>query len=101
MSTEAAASVPERMENRSALPQGGALTPSQAKRLTQWLISRRNMIKRLWAGKGGRKLAINMQCLDCQGEDVDGVRTCGDRCCPLWHFRPFQRKATATGRTAA
>lgn len=85
------ASAPVRVEKRSALPQGGALTASQVKRLTQWLPSRQNMIKRLWAGKGGRKLAINMQCLDCCGEDVEAVRTCADRCCPLWHYRPFQR----------
>jgi hypothetical protein len=100
MNAEASASVPQRMENRSALAQGGVLTPSQARRLTHWLPSRQNMIKRLWAGKGGRKLAINMQCLDCCGEDVESVRTCADRCCPLWHFRPFQRKTTLAGGKA-
>ena len=92
-----AASFPESVENRIASPQGGVLTPTQVRRLAQWLPSRRNMLKRLWAGKGGRKLAINMQCLDCCGEDVESVRNCGDKCCPLWHFRPFQRKATKKG----
>jgi hypothetical protein len=98
--TEAATSVPERAENRIALPQGEAWTAAQAKRLTQWLPSRQNSMKQLWAGKGGRKLAIKMQCLDCMAEDIDAVRICGDCCCPLWHFRPFQRKTT-TGRVAA
>ena len=93
---EAAPSVPERMENRSASPQGGVLTPTQVRRLAQWLPSRRSMIKRLWSGKGGRKLAINMFCLDCVGENVSAVRTCTAPCCPLFHFRPFQRK-TARG----
>jgi hypothetical protein len=87
----AAASAPERVENRSALPQGEALTEAQAKRLTQWLPSRQNMIKRCWQGQAGRKLAIHMQCLDCCGEDVEAVRTCCAPCCPLWHFRPFQQ----------
>ena len=90
--SEAVASGPERIENRSALPQGEALTEALAKRLTQWLPSRHGMIKRLWSGGGGRKLAITMQCLDCCGEDVEAVRTCADRCCPLWHFRPFQHR---------
>ena len=54
MSTEAAANVPERMEKRSALPPGEALTEAQARRLTQWLPSRQDMIKRCWSGKAGR-----------------------------------------------
>ena len=94
---EAVASVPERIENRSALPPGRVLTPSEARRLAQWRPSRQNMIKRCWQGQAGRKLAITMQCLDCCGEDVAGVRTCGDRCCPLWHFRPYQHKEREAG----
>ena len=90
--SEAVASVPGRIENRSALPPGRVLTPSQARRLTQWLPSRQNAINRLWEGKGGRKLAIHMQCLDCCGEDVEAVRMCAACCCPLWHFRPFQHR---------
>jgi hypothetical protein len=31
-------------------------------------------------------------CLECQGEDVAAVRECGDSCCPLWMYRPFQSK---------
>lgn len=85
------ASVPIHSENRGGSRKEHVLTPSQVKRLSQWLPSRQNAVKRLWSGKGGRKLAIHLQCLDCCGEDVDAVRTCGDRCCPLWHFRPFQK----------
>jgi hypothetical protein len=80
-------------ENRCGNDPGAALLPSQVKRLKHWLPSRHGAIQRLWSGKGGRKLAIHMQCLDCCGEDVEAVRTCGDRCCPLWHFRPFQQRA--------
>ena len=78
-----------RIEN----PHGNdTLSPYQTKRLAQWLPSRQPMIRRLWAGKGGRKLAIKLQCLECCGEDTDAVRSCNDRCCPLWHFRPFQTR---------
>jgi hypothetical protein len=45
------------------------------------------------AGKCSPRQAIKANCLDCQGLDRAGVATCGDRCCPLWHFRPFQKKA--------
>lgn len=69
---------------------GTTLTPKQEHRLSQWMPSRQDRLKRLWQGKGGRKLAIQFQCLDCTGEDIEAVRTCGDLCCPLWHFRPFQ-----------
>ena len=42
----------------------------------------------------GRSEAIKAFCLTCQGFDETGIRERGDRCCPLWHFRPFRRKQT-------
>lgn len=74
------------------MPLDTALSPSQVKRLNQWGITRRNGVKRAWSGHCSPRHAIKMQCLDCQGEDEQGIADCGDRCCPLWHFRPFQRK---------
>src|SRR5437899_4723455 len=52
------------------------------------------LFSRVATGKCSPRMAIRAQCLDCQGLDRQGVATCGDRCCPLWHFRPF-RKRTA------
>lgn len=67
------------------------LTPSQVKRLGQWAPSRQGRLKRLFLGVSkSRKQAIQFQCLDCTGEDTKAITHCGDRCCPLWHFRPFQ-----------
>ena len=80
----------KRVENPLAQAAWEVLTPEQVQRLRNWNQSRRAQIKRLWARKGGRKLAIHMTCLDCCGEDSQAVGQCGDRCCPLWHFRPFQ-----------
>lgn len=48
------------------------------------------LFQRALAGKCSPRQAIKAQCLDCQGLDREGVCTCGDHCCPLWHFRPFQ-----------
>jgi hypothetical protein len=90
-----AASVPMRMENRSALPLDGALTPAQVKRLSQWGITRQKAVKRSWQGVCSPRAAIKVQCLDCCGEDERAITECGDRCCPLWHFRPFQRRGAA------
>lgn len=71
---------------------GERLTPAQATRLEQWLPSRQARLRRLWSGKGGRKLAVNFMCLECCGEDVLAVRGCQAVTCPLWHFRPYQQK---------
>lgn len=51
------------------------------------------LFERAMAGRCSPRMAIKAQCLDCQGLDREGVRSCGDRCCPLWHFRPFQRSS--------
>jgi hypothetical protein len=50
------------------------------------------LFERAMSGRCSPRVAIKAQCLDCQGLDRQGVATCGDRCCPLWHFRPFQRR---------
>lgn len=79
-------------ENQGALRLGDVLSPRQVVRLGQWSLRRRNIIKRIWARKAGRTLAIHMQCLECCGEDVEAIRGCTAVCCPLWHFRPFQKR---------
>lgn len=67
-------------------------TPGQVKRLDHWGKSRHKQLKRSWQGLCSPRVAIRLQCLDCCGEDEDAVGCCGDRCCPLWHFRPFQHR---------
>ena len=68
------------------------LTPQQVKRLGRWGQTRRKAVQRAWAGTCSPRAAVRLFCLDCCGEDVAAVRACGDRCCPLWRFRPFQPK---------
>ena len=69
------------------------MPPHQVKRLGQWSQKRRDLIKRAWRGVCSPRMAIRLQCLECVGEDVSAITECGDRCCPLWKFRPFQKKA--------
>jgi hypothetical protein len=67
------------------------LAPLHVKRLVQWKPINRERIAKCWLKKASPKAAIRCQCLDCMGEDVNGIAQCGDRCCPLWHLRPYQR----------
>jgi hypothetical protein len=76
------------------------LIPQQVKRIGQWSPKRQNLVKRCFSGGATRATAIKLMCLDCCGEDVSVVRECGDRCCPLWHFRPFQRMKISPGNDA-
>lgn len=69
----------------------GGLTPGQVKRLPKWQISLRPLILRVWSGSASPRSAIKGFCLDCMGEDRQAVADCGDRCCPLWRYRPFQK----------
>jgi hypothetical protein len=69
-----------------------AFTPSQVIRLGKWQQRHRKQLKRSWEGVCSPRQAIKLQCLDCCGEDTVAIKECGDRCCPLWKFRPFQPK---------
>lgn len=74
---------------------GGVNDPTTRRRLCRlmsWSPKRRAAVIRLWERGGSPRFAIKMACLECCGEDVDGIRDCGDHCCPLWHHRPFANK---------
>ena len=67
------------------------LTPGQIKRLPQWQSKNRGLLERSWSGKASPRTAIKVFCLDCMGEDKQAVADCGDRCCSLWKYRPYQK----------
>jgi hypothetical protein len=77
------------------------LTPAQVKRLGQWGPSRRKLLKRAWQKDCTPREAIKLQCLDCCGEDEAAITECSDRCCPLWRFRPFQRRLSSSKNAVA
>lgn len=68
------------------------LTPKQEQRIGQRLKSSQNLFRRCFTGLATRNQAIKANCLDCMGEDKKGISECADRCCPLWHFRPYQKR---------
>jgi len=71
-------------------PKGHSMTPAQVERLKTWKRGKRTLLQRVWAGKTSPRTAIRFMCLDCVGEDKSAITQCGDRCCPLWKFRPYQ-----------
>lgn len=85
-----------RTQNASNPPKvAGALTLAQAKRLSQWCTRHQGLIKRCWQYKASPRSAIKAYCLDCCGEDLAAIVRCGDRCCPLWRYRPYQGSGRA------
>lgn len=68
----------------------GWMTPNQAKRYVRMGQSVQKVFLRSWEGKASPRQAIKAQCLDCQGESKPAITACGDRCCPLWKYRPYQ-----------
>ena len=80
------------------LPEG-VLVPAQVKRIGTWGKSVSGLLKRCYLRQASPRQAIKAQCLDCCAEDKRAIRECADRCCPLWHFRPYQR-ASAMPQTA-
>ncbi len=52
----------------------------------------RGAVLRAMMGKAHPRGAIKAMCVCCVGEPVKpGIRECGDRACPLWHCRPYQK----------
>ncbi len=67
------------------------LLPAQVARLEHhWQPRHRKLVGDCWRGRASLRAAIECQCLDCVGEDRQAVAECGDHCCPLWRYRPYQ-----------
>lgn len=68
------------------------LDERQVKRLTFFNKTNARLLSRVFRNQVGPRQAIKAQCLDCVGEDKAAVRECNVSTCPLWRFRPYQRK---------
>ncbi len=53
----------------------------------------RKMFERCLAGKASKADAIRMQCLECWGYARTETATCDIVMCPLYHHRPYQKRA--------
>ncbi len=85
-------------DNKTASPVAFSIEHHRSRRLDR--IAKENpsklaLFKKIYAFQHTRNQAIKGLCLDCMGFDTVGIGECGDRLCPLWKFRPFQKKGAA------
>jgi hypothetical protein len=55
--------------------------------------SKAGIFRRVYGGRATPRQAIKAQCLQCCWMDEAAIRECKSTECPLWDFRPFQRRA--------
>lgn len=55
-------------------------------------LSMRLLFAKLFDGKNSKADALKAKCLDCCVYDIKEVTACHIKTCPLWNFRPYQKK---------
>lgn len=77
-------------------PPLGSILACQKARIATRSPKDRNLLHKCFLRLVGPMQAIKCLCIECQGGDRKGVTDCGDRCCPLWRYRPFAKKRPIT-----
>lgn len=68
------------------------MAEKRAGRLSTCPESVKALFSRIFGGVGTRNQAIKAMCLECVGFDRLAVTDCTAYACPLWRYRPFQKK---------
>lgn len=55
-------------------------------------VSAQSALKRCWDKKASPRAAIKAFCMECQGYDRDAISGCTACACPVYEYRPFQKK---------
>lgn len=63
-----------------------------AKKANGFKDVRRNKIEIWELDKTSLRKSIDAKCFDCSNRQVEEVKLCTVKSCPLWHVRPFQDK---------
>lgn len=50
------------------------------------------MLLDLFRGKNSKATALKAKCLDCSCYQKEEITNCPVKQCPLWNFRPYQKK---------
>ena len=67
---------------------------SMLRQVSEDAPSKAGIFKRIYGGvRVAPRLAIKGQCLQCCWMDEPAIRECTATSCPLWNFRPYQRRA--------
>jgi hypothetical protein len=60
----------------------------------------RKLYLRVAAGTASVRGAVKSFCFECNGDDRQAVTDCGNLACPLWTYRPWQRRNRAAATPA-
>jgi len=90
-----------RPETASGSEFGDAKQARKLQQISAASPSRLGLFRRIYSRQASPRAAIKGQCLDCMGLDEVAVRECSSTACTLWSFRPFTRRATASGESEA
>lgn len=77
---------------------GSKLSPQEllavrrAERMATLPISRVKLFNRVYAAKAPPRSAIKAFCGECLAFNEQDIRTCTAPACPLYEYRPYQRK---------
>lgn len=56
-------------------------------------LTKRNVVEIWLEDKFSLRKSINAKCYDCSCEQIEEIRNCTAKSCPLWNVRPYQEKA--------
>jgi len=65
---------------------------ARARRLSTTPELSKGVFVRCYSRAASPRQAIKAQCLECVGFSRDEITTCTAYACPLWEYRPFQKK---------
>ena len=54
--------------------------------------SKVKLFEKAYSGEASPRSAIKAHCCECLGFDTEAIRTCTAPDCPLFEYRPFQKK---------
>ena len=57
--------------------------------------------KAAFSGKASPRMAIKAHCLECCWMDSVAIRECCSPACPLWEYRPYQKRRETNGKSKA
>ena len=90
-----AEAIPDAEPSSKCPPEGVQTNKSEVIRYAQNIPSKYQQVYlRAATGKSSPREAIKAKCLDCVGyeEPSNRIRACSAKTCPVWQFRPYQKK---------
>jgi hypothetical protein len=65
---------------------------SMLRQVSEHALSKVGLFTRCYDGSASPRQAIKAHCLECCWMDEAAIRECRSMACPLWEFRPYQKR---------